>query len=91
MRRKKVASGPGRFGKFGRLVPHWVTAVRCARAPDPSCLIAPQLLTLPSRRREAAAKARARRLPALPARGRARCHVTTGARHLLGHVNFQTA
>lgn len=32
-RRKTVASGPERFGKFGRLVPHWVTAARCARAP----------------------------------------------------------
>lgn len=49
MRRKRVASGPGRFGKFGRLVPHWVTAVRCARAPGPRRLITPPLLTLPSR------------------------------------------
>lgn len=32
-RKKTVASGPERFGKFGRLVPHWVTAARCARAP----------------------------------------------------------
>lgn len=49
MRRRTVASGPGRFGKFGRLVPHWVTAVRCARAPGPSRPITPPLLTLPSR------------------------------------------
>lgn len=28
-----MASGPQRFKKFGRLVPHWVTAARCARAP----------------------------------------------------------
>lgn len=91
MRRKRVAFGPGKFGKFGRLVPHWVTAVRCARAPAPRRLITPRLLTLPSRGCEAAAKARAQRLPALAARGRARCHVTTGPRHLVGHVNFQTA
>ncbi|XP_033260313.1 atherin-like [Orcinus orca] len=78
VRRQTVASGPGRFGKFGRLVPHWVTAVRCARAPGPSRPMTPPLLTLPSRGRETAAKARAQRQPALPARGRARRHVTAG-------------
>lgn len=90
MRRKTVASGPGIFGKFGRLVPHWVTAVRCAGAPGPRLPITPPLLALPSRGWEAAAKARARRQPALPARGRARRHVTAGPRHLVGHVNFGT-
>lgn len=56
---------------------------------QPKTPIPPQFFTLPSRGWEAAAKARAQRQPALPARGRARRHVTTGTRHLMGHVNFQ--
>ena len=71
MRRKTVASGPGRFGKFGRLVPHWVTAVCCARAPGPSRPITPPLLTLPSR----AGRQRRRR-----AHGASRLSLREGAR-----------
>lgn len=71
MRRRTVASGPGRFGKFGRLVPHWVTAVRCARAPGHSRPITPPLLTLPSR----AGRQRRRR-----AHGASRLSLREGAR-----------
>ena len=34
MRRKTVASGPGRFGKFGILVPHWVTDFHLFSRPE---------------------------------------------------------
>lgn len=81
-----MASGPERFRKFGRLVPHWVTAARCARAPG-SGRRSPRGSS-PSGGDEGGGEARARRSPAVPARGRARRHVTPGA---LSHVNCQKA
>lgn len=84
LRRKTGASDPGRFGKFGRLVPHWGDSCSVRTRTRPRTLIPPPLLTLPSRGWEAAAKARAQRQQALPARGRARRHVTAGDPALSG-------
>lgn len=84
LRKKTGASDPGRFGKFGRLVPHWGDSCAVRTRTRPRTPIPPPLLTLPSRGWEAAAKARAQRQRALDARGRARRHVTAGDPALSG-------